>query len=122
MESRFDQLKGLVTMLRSRNAVLADENNALKMELDRIRAELGGKLYQERAPVCDLVKSVEQLRDTLAKKLDDKTVRDLASGKPMRVVVAEVGISGSEKLAQELLEKGDMPLTPSKVNPRVEEL
>ncbi len=122
MESKFDQLKGIVTMLRSRNALLADENNALKMELDRIRAEIGGKLYQERGPMGDLVKSVEQLRDTLAKRMDDKTVRDMASGKPLRVVVAEVGISDSEKLAQELLEQGDMPLTPSKENPRIEEL
>ena len=112
MESRFDQLKGLVKTLRSRNAILADENNALKIELQRGRVEMGGKLYQERGSMTDLVKTVEQLRDTLAKKMDDKTVRDMASGKPLRVVVAEIGVSGSEKLAQELLEQGDMPLVP----------
>jgi len=117
-----DRLKSIVTTLRSRNALLADENNALKLELERVKTEMGGKLYQERGPMGDLVKSVEQLRETLAKKIDDKTVRDMASGKPLRVVVAEVGISGSEKLAQELLEKGDMSLAPSKENPRIEEL
>lgn len=123
MESRFEQLKSLVLTLRSRNVALADENNALRVEVERLRADIGGKLYQERGPMGDLVKSVEQLRDTLAKKMDDKTVRDLATGKPLRVMVAEVGVSsGSEKLAQELLEQGDMPLTPSKHSPRIEEL
>ncbi|MDR3541542.1 MAG: hypothetical protein P4L69_11360 [Desulfosporosinus sp.] len=73
--------------------------------------------------MSELVKTVEQLRETLAKKMEDKSIRSIASGKPLRVVVAEVGVSGSEKLAQEILERGDMPLTPaSKENPRVEEL
>lgn len=122
-ERRCDQLKGLIKSLRSQKALLSDENNALKMEIEQIRKEMGGKLYQERGPMSELVKTVEQLRETLAKKMEDKSIRSIASGKPLRVVVAEVGVSGSEKLAQEILERGDMPLTPaSKENPRVEEL
>ena len=108
----------MVTTLRSRNAILADENNALKTQLEAIRSEMSGRLFDSRAPMTDLIKTVDQLRDTLSKKLDAKSAKELAAGKPMRIIVTEVGTSASEKLAKELLEKGDIPLT----TPKVEEL
>lgn len=118
LDQRFDQLKQMVTTLRSRNSILADENNSLKTQIEAIRSEMGGRLFDARAPVTDLVKTVDKLRETLAKKLDGKSARELAAGKPLRIVVAEVGNSASEKLAKELLEMGDMPLSA----PRLEDL
>lgn len=80
---------------------------------------MGGRLFDTRAPVTDLIKTVDQLRETLAKKLDSKSARELEAGKPLRIIVTEVGGSStSEKLARELLERGDMSLS----TPRIEEL
>ena len=118
LEQKFDQLKSIVATLRSRNAILADENNSLKTQIEAIRSEVGGKLFDSRVPMSELMNTMDRLRDALAKKLDSKTARDIAGGKPLRIMVAEVGTSASEKLAKELLERGDMPLTV----PKIEEL
>lgn len=101
-----DQLKVMVGALKSRNQALLEENNRLKLELEAMRNDMGSRLFGQRSTFNDLIKSVEQLRETLAKKLDSKTVSDVASGKPLRVVVAEVSSTPSSKLAEEMFGRG----------------
>ena len=103
-----EQLKVLVSALKSRNSILSEENNVLKLELEAVRSEMGGRMFQQRGTFNDLIKTVEQLRETLAKKMDDKTVRDVASGRPLRVVVAEVSSSPSARLAEEMVQGSEV--------------
>ena len=107
LENKFEQLKNLVTALRSRNAILADENNSLKTQLESIRSEMGSRLFDARTPMSDLIQTVDRLRETLAKKLDKKMAGEIEAGKPVHITVTEVSApTASERLALELLDDG----------------
>jgi len=113
-----DQLKVMVGALKSRNQALSEENNRIKLELEAMRSDMGGRLFGQRSTFNDLIKSVEQLRETLAKKLDSKMVSDVVSGKPLRVVVAEVSSTPSSKLAEEMFGRPSSSDVGGSVGPR----
>ena len=107
-------IKDVVAGLRTKVANLTEENALLKTELEKTRAELGAKLCKERGgSVSDLVDSVEQLRDTISKKTATKKP---ANATTIQLVVNEEDskIGGAQKVAQELLQFGDEPLTTAK--------
>lgn len=109
-----DSFRTMLSALKARNLLLTEENSKLKKEVQELRAgmeasrqEMGGRLFGQRTMFDELIRSVETLRETLAKKLADKSVRDAATGQPIRVVVAEVVPPSAELARRTVLEDAD---------------
>lgn len=125
LEANLDRIRTVIETLKSRNAALADENNALKLELESIKNEMGGKLYQGRGTFAELISAVENLRETMSQKIATKKQSEGdGSPRPVKILMTEIGegtgsVSRSTVLARELLEgTGDLPLA----TPRIEEI
>jgi hypothetical protein len=104
LEEKFEQLKALVKTLRSRNLLLSEENSTLKAQIQTIKTEMSGKLFDSRAPMTDLIKTIDELRDMLlSKKKKNKGGEDDLS--PTTTIN-----NNSAKLARDLMENGDVSI------------
>lgn len=114
-EEHCTKLSHIVSVLKKHNAELRDRVNELELELTALKSEVGTGMFHNRGSFTDLISSVKVLQETLAKKLDGKTVRDLKSGKPLEVMFAKVSTNPSLKLAEGIVDgTGEIPLIPSK--------
>lgn len=123
IEVSLEGIKALITTLQSRNAALADENNALKLEIESMKTEMGGGLFRNRSTFGELISAVEGLKEAIYRKANLQGA--VAQDKPIKVLMAEVSPtpSTSMQLARKLIEGDeDLSLTTRRPTPVIEEL
>lgn len=103
VDSHFEQFKGVVQTLKAKNAALADENAALRRQLDEAKAELGNRLYQDKDRLAELVRAVDGMKQSVDRK---KAMRG-SKAATNKYGFLDIVDNASGAHARKLLEGGD---------------